>query len=117
MNFLKKIFLFSTILIVFYFYQCKKSKISPCCWGQLEDALFWIENNYTCKIGIVKTSTNVDYINGNNLKKIPEEFRNLTIGDTITVKVKFEKVNEFCTQNLSNRCDCGGIKIKCIQKK
>ena len=101
------------------FLVCKKSKLSPnCASGKMSEAKFWVENNGgDCKVAFLKIDGPILYVNGKNFSKIPKEFRNSALNDTLSVMVNYKTVEEYCTNTTYSRCDCGGVKIKCIQKK
>lgn len=99
---------------------CKKSKISPCCWGELVNAKIY---NVGCDYGMVRIQRDngsYDYVlwDGDiKLETLPKSFVPAS-GDSIEVKIKYKtKKNDLCVTDMSPCTPCTVIKIKCIQKK
>ena len=105
--------LFSILLIVMIFVvanSCRKSKISPLCWGEKEDALL-INEGVSCGYFIVPKSSNKRYKPSN---QIPKDFLQLESGDTLAIRIKYKMVEGRLN---TNQCTMNYLKILCMQKK
>ena len=110
-----KIILFFSIVFLISF-SCRKSKLNPHCWGEKKEGVFLKE---TCginggEIGYVLIDDKSYFINESQFKKLPNIFRKTPVNEKVDVAIKFQVIDEIC---IGVTCDCGGIKIQCIQKR
>ncbi len=90
------------------YYSCKKSEISPNCWGKCKDATFYYRGNCASITGVVRFEDEKYYVTQD---RIPEEFRK----DSIKVCIRYKNLG---SKILTSDCEMGEVlKIKCIQKK
>ncbi len=91
------------------YYSCKKSDLSPNCWGECKDATFSYRGHRCATItGVITFEDGKSYVTQD---RIPVEFRK----DNIKVCIRYKDV-----QGTYLTADCEThdvIKIKCIQKR
>jgi len=110
---MKKLFIIVAIsLMISGFYSCKRSKLSPYCWGKKRPAIV-VANCY--KVPLIKFEDSDEEFDPGGINKLPKAFRPY-VGDTIKVYVRYKKAKpRVCP--LCVCCPCQTGKIRCIEKR